>query len=259
MNRQQQVVLLSAGLLFLVLYLGFDIKSPQQLDLIETRAKTGLSLDVGSIVEKAGESLGSEKSAELASLEVRYQQASESEQTEILKEISGFWFRQKEYYLAGAFAKQAAEKEENDQAWSIAGTTFMSGLQTGPEEQQRACGQQAAFCLEQAISLAPDDINHRVNQALIYVRQPPQENPMKGIQMLLRLNEKQPENVVVLFNLAKLAVETGQWDRAKERLESAVAMEPENKRVVCLLADVLAQMQDPNWQATREKCDLLTE
>lgn len=256
---QQRVAVLLAGLLLLVLFFGFDIKSSQQIEGIQQRSKTGLSLDINTILKKAGESLGPERASELAALEVGFQQAEEPERSQLLKKISGFWFRQKQPYLAGSFAKQAAEQENSAEAWSIAGTTFIGGITSGPEDERQACFQEATYCLEQAISLEPDNVNHRVNQALAYVRKPPADNPMRGIQMLLRLNENEPENVVVLLNLAKLAIETGQWDRAKVRLEKAAEVEPENSRVVCLLAEVLQRLQDPQWQATREKCDLLTE
>jgi uncharacterized protein HemY len=70
----------------------------------------------------------------------------------------------------------------------------------------------------------------------VYAENPPQDNPMKGVMMLVELNKQFPENVSVLAQLGRLAIKTGQWEKAIERLEQALAIEPENSFAVCLLA-----------------------
>lgn len=259
MNRHQTVALAGACGIFLVLLFGFDIKSPDQTREIAQREKTGLALDLTAILKQAGEKLAPQEAVELARLEASFQQVEEAEHANVLKEISGFWFRQKEYYLAGSFAEQVAELLETAEAWGIAGTTYLAGISEAPPERKQACLSKAVESLDNAISLAPEQVEYRVNKALAYVKAPPEGNPMQGIQMLLRLEERFPESAVVLINLAKLAVETGQFERAKQRLESAALLEPDSPRIVCLLADVLAQLGDPEGAAWKEKCNLLTE
>ena len=76
--------------------------------------------------------------------------------------------------------------------------------------------------------------------------------------MLLSLNEKYPDDVLVLNALARLAIKTGQWDRAQQRLELSDSLQPENTTTICLLADVYSQLNDQRAQAVRDKCNLLT-
>ena len=61
---------------------------------------------------------------------------------------------------------------------------------------------------------------------------------MKGILMLRDLNTKYPENTAVMNQLARLALQTNQLDRAVERLEAVLKLEPENQMAHCLLAEV---------------------
>jgi uncharacterized protein HemY len=116
----------------------------------------------------------------------------------------------------------------------------------------------AIQALENAISIDPETVQYRVNLALIYAERPPQDNPMKGVQMLLSLNEKHPDDVLVLNALARLAIKTGQWDKAQQRLERAEALDPENITTICLLAEIYDQLKDQRAQALKDKCEFLT-
>src|SRR5690606_5723955 len=82
----------------------------------------------------------------------------------------------------------------------------------------------------------PSNLQHQVNLALVYTENPPSENPMKGILMLVNLNKQEPENVMVLNQLGRLAIKTGQFEKAIERLSKAIELEPDNLASNCLLA-----------------------
>jgi uncharacterized protein HemY len=60
---------------------------------------------------------------------------------------------------------------------------------------------------------------------------------MKGILMLRELDTQHPNNVSVLSQLGRLAIKTGQWEKAITRLEAAQKVEPANDRVACLLLE----------------------
>ena len=68
--------------------------------------------------------------------------------------------------------------------------------------------------------------------------------------MLRELNEANPANVAVLFQLAKLAVKTGQMDRALVRIEEGLKIDPEHIPLNCLAFDVYSAM---GKQAEAEK------
>jgi predicted Zn-dependent protease len=111
----------------------------------------------------------------------------------------------------------------------------------GTEDHLRLASSAAARCFESAISLNPGEIDYRINLAIVYAEVPPAENPMKGIQSLLELNRQHPENTSVLYHLARFGMRTGQYDKAKERLEKALSIEPGEKRVNCLMAELLKE------------------
>ena len=67
---------------------------------------------------------------------------------------------------------------------------------------------------------------------------------MKGIQMLLSLNDEYPNNVKVLNQLGRLAIQTNQWDRALKRLKAALAVEPNNRSTICMITKVYESLQE---------------
>ncbi len=182
---------------------------------------------------------------------------SDSSKAEILKQLSGQWFGLKEYALAGYYAAQIAEMAPSGETWSIAGATYAIGLQQSQEEQVKAfCAGRAVQAFENAISLEPAELTHKINLALVLTDRPPQDNPMKGIQMLLDLNQKNPDQPGVLFHLGRLAMRTGQFGKAVERLEKTVILDPGRTEAYCLLAQAYQELsQREKALEAQKKCE----
>jgi tetratricopeptide (TPR) repeat protein len=247
LSRSQLVLALSAILVFALLYFGLDTRPSGQEKVEKSRALASTATDFSTILENARSELGENSLLQLSQLDVRLETAeNDSTRTELLKQLSGEWFRLGYPEVAGHYAEKVAEKENSAQAWSIAGTTYNYGIRGEKNERVRSyCFDRAVLAFESALSLDPDETQHKLNLALTYVAKPPQDNPMKGILMLRRLNEEKPENVSVLNQLGRLALTTGQTDKALERLEKAISLEPDNLQSNCLLANAYEQANRP--------------
>ena len=122
------------------------------------------------------------------------------------RQLSSQWYQMEKPGIAGYYAEKVAEITRDEEAWSIAGTTYSLCLQREQEEKiKRFCTEHAVQSLEKAVSLNPDNMQHKVNLALIYAENPPKEMPMKGILMLIDLNKQHPDDVLVLTQLGRLA------------------------------------------------------
>ena len=131
-----------------------------------------------------------------------------------------------------------AEMTGSDERWSIAGATFFGGISTATDPVlKKFCTEKAIRAFENAYSINPANIAHKVNLALCYAENPPPEEPMKGPLLLLELDKQNPGEPAVLLALARLALKTGQYDKALARLQSVLKVEPENNRAICLLPE----------------------
>ena len=258
MTKGQWLLLGLGFALFVLLYFVFDTK-PQSKKLSEkSRAMQMEVTGIQNLVFEARKSLDTESLALLdqANQEVKAAETN-GQKSEAYKSLSGVWFQMHQKAIAGYFAEEAAKIDSTADAWGIAGTTYAMSLQ---DEQTSDVAKtwahtRALQAFEQAITLDPDNVDHQINRALVYVEHPMSDQPMKGILMLRSLNEQNPDDVKVINQLARLALRTNQVDRAIERLQHALNVEPENVLTNCLMAQAYeAKGSESEAQLYKSKC-----
>jgi tetratricopeptide (TPR) repeat protein len=239
MNKQHWTLIACSALLFAGLYFGLDNRNKQQKEISTSRAIQGEVTTLSNLLEEAKNHLSAPQATLLASLEQASQSASTPEaRVEALKSLSGFWYQAGQQPVAGGYADSVAVITNTAEAWSVAGGTYFNALIAAADMPtlRKYCGSKAVKAFESAISLAPDKVEHRVNLALVYAENPPEDNPMQAVLMLRDLEAKYPNAPSVYNALGRLAIKTGQWERAIERLEKAYSLAPDNPNTPCLLA-----------------------
>ena len=257
MNRQQIIVVASAVALFFILYFGCEVQSKEQKNFETARVLTGPAFDMVSVIKDATKTLTPAQASDIQSLT---QKGEETKDPSVLKQLSAAWHNAGHDEVAAHYAEQIAESEKTDEAWSIAGANYYLALQKSEDKSLRDfCVNQAAKAFQNAASLNPAKLEHRINLALCYTENPPQDNPMKGILLLRELDAQNPDNVAVNSQLARLAIKTGQFDKAIARLEKTLTKEPNNGKLMCLLADAYSGANNPKATEAIQKCQLLSK
>lgn len=237
-NKYKGIAIAVAALLFCIIYFGFsltDKKKKSQLD--KERVLVSEVTGPENLLKEAKAGISSDTLSLIGSVEHLTEGKDTIAIIDNLKRLSGIYYSQKRYGLAGYYAQSVAGLEKTAQAWSIAGTTFATGVKLLPEGTEKEfCTGRAIKAFEHAISLQPDVTAHRMNLASVYADVPPKDNPMKGIQMLLEMNKNEPENIAVMNLLGQLAIKTGQFDKAITRLEKSYQLDPKNSQTPCLLS-----------------------
>ena len=248
MRTPQYIAVAITALLLAVTYWGCPVRPPEMEEGFQRGplAATGLE----SLVREARSKLTPAQMATLSTLDDRLEsQTDPEEQLDLLEQMAGEWYKAGQPAISGIYAAQIAEQRNTEEAWSIAATTFSLCIrqEEQPEKTRDFCRQQSEQAYQSAISLNPENIEHRINLALTYTDSP---NPMQGISMLRDLSERYPEEPKVFITLAQLAIRTNQLDRAAERLERAVELAPNNIDAVCNLAKVYEAIAEPEKSAT---------
>lgn len=262
MSKAQLVTILLSIALVFGMYYGCDRIPPKQKELEQSRSLVVEATDPLVLINAAQSELQPSQRGTLAELEKELENAlADSSKISVLKQLSGRYFEWGFPAISGYYAEQIADLENTEEAWSIAGTTYSIAFQRSEDEQTRTFATGRAIrAFENAISLNPDNPANQVNLALVYTENPPEDNPMQGIQLLLELNKEYPDNVYILNNLGRLAIQTGQYDRAIERLERARSLETEQMKTICLLAQAYRGAgnteQAEQWE---EKCQSLRQ
>lgn len=247
--------------MFALLYWGFDTKPTKHKAVEKQRAMSAVSVDIANVLTTAKSGLTEIDLATVASLEAAVEAAQgDSLKADAYTRLSSAWYAIGNTAVAGHYAEKVATLRSNEEAWSIAGTTYSICVQREKAEDTRTfCTEKAVQALEKAASLNPTNVLHKLNLALVYTENPPKDTPMKGILMLVELNKQYPDNVPVLNQLGRLAIKTGQFDKAVQRLEAAVAIEPNNPQSVCLLGEAFEGLGQADKAAAHlSKCKELS-
>jgi tetratricopeptide (TPR) repeat protein len=260
MTRRQWVLILASILLFLLLYFGFSLKDNREK---KERKTEDAALDIvfdETIYLDSLKKMDANLKIKMDALQMIVDKSSEKTlKADKLKELSAIWFSTKQILASAIVAEKVATLENTDKSWSIAGANYYESLKGESDESKRAyITQKSVSCFEKASALNNADLSHKVNIALCYTENPPKDNPMKGILLLRALNDKNPNNPLVLTNLGRLAIKTGQFDKAIERLTSVLKIDSNNPKANCLIAEAYRGVNDiPKAMEYDKKCQQL--
>ena len=231
-------------------------KPEELIDREKLRALNLQATDITILRQEAVSSLSDDAKTRIQIMEAQLDEASDEEKIDLLKSLSSVWYSAGEVGIAGYYAEEVATIAEDAPSWGIAGTTYGLCVQRSKKDKEKSfCLDKALIALETAISLDPEEVSYALNRAILLAENPPQDNPMKGVQLLLELNKKLPENVSVINNIARFALQTNQLDRAEERLLGALELEPNNQTTNCLLVQLyMAKGENNRASIYQEKC-----
>lgn len=241
-SKSQSILVVASIAIFCFIYFGMSTIPKEQKAVGMSRATNIEATGIQNIVTSSKKALSKEQLNIIEALQTEYHDAkSDNDKTERAKSMASKWYEFGVPIVSGYFAEEIAKIQNTKEAWSIAGTTYQIGMKSSSEEKEILFAKgRAVKAFENAISLSDNNINDKINLALIYVDNP-DTNPMQGIQMLLKLNENNPDNVQIMNKLARLAIRTNQTEKAIIRLEKAIGLEPENNNSICLIAQAYAQ------------------
>jgi hypothetical protein len=126
MSRLQIIVIAISCLFFLGLYFGGETKPQAQETVEKTRALTAKSTSIESILSEAKASLSKDTAAIIGSIEKALSESTtDSTKVESLKKLASIWYDAKRADVSGFYAQEIANILNDEESWSIAGTTFI--------------------------------------------------------------------------------------------------------------------------------------
>lgn len=253
-NKTQGILILAGVILIQLFYFGFDtVQMDKDLEIEGTEPEVSENIDISHRIEDAVKTL----SVDDRDSAVAWMDRAETGNIHTLKQLTSFWVSKGKWVLAGHYSEQIARQEPSSENWAMAANTFATGAGQVEEAEDRTFLSQKALSLyNKAIEISQDPFPLELKKTLHMISHPVGGNPMGGIQALMQLSEKYPNRPEVFFQLGRFAVQTGQWEKAQERLERANELAPENKSTICLLTDVYEQLGNKEKAAEyRERCN----
>jgi tetratricopeptide (TPR) repeat protein len=226
MNKTQLVVVSACVALGVSIFV-FGKKTVLTQDTLSPEAVVANSgMDETAVLDIAQSGLKPEEADKLkpilAALDTIEQPA---QKAGMLRSIAAFWDTKGQYAAAAIYHLQAADLLKEAPLYMLAGSRFQAAAEMANDTLLRNfMFRKAVVAMENASSISPDDLDIKADLANVFVLSSPQ--PMQGIQRLLDIVMQEPKHLRANVHLARLAITSGQNDKAIERYQNLINWYP---------------------------------
>ncbi len=152
------------------------------------------------------------------------------------------------YRIAGRFdssawfAEEAAKFFNTTESWIKAGEQYYQAYTLALDQTaQNRYAEKTREYFNKVLAANPDNLDVKTKIAMTYLSS---ESPMQGIVMLREVLVADPKNELALFNMGMLSIQSGQHDKAVERLEELIKINPTHIQGNLLLGIALLNTGD---------------
>jgi tetratricopeptide (TPR) repeat protein len=172
--------------------------------------------------------------------------AVKEQQLRVYHQLAHFWGDTARLFLPYAFYEaEAARLENSEKTLTFAARLFLDNLQ-GEQNPgfRRWEAMQAKDLFERSLMINPDNDSAKVGLGACYLFGNISDAPMEGIGMIRQVIEKDSTNTYAQMMLVKGSMVSGQYDKAINRLQTIIRLEPGNLEAILMLADVYERTSD---------------
>jgi tetratricopeptide (TPR) repeat protein len=208
---------------------GSNTVKPASFDSILTAAKAQLPVVVADSVATIEKQLAAIRDS--------------SRMAAVFRQLAGVYGRSMQYNVFAFYTARAAKLENSEKSLTFAGRLFLQLMSdTVSQSVQQWQAEQAIGSLQQALSLDSSDEDARIGLATAYIEG--QGQVMNGVQQLLYITRKNPEDVPANIMLAKLDMQRGDNAKAIGRFEGVLKQEPKNTEALYFMAEAYKNSGD---------------
>ena len=173
--------------------------------------------------------------------------------------IAAIWDSLKVSYAAAAYTLKAADLDKTEFSWLAAGNRFYNVANFSNDSAMMLDAlQQAKQSYNKVLELNPNNLQAKTALAVCIIQG--DNDVMKGVGLLKEVVAKDSNNVQAIFTLGMLSIQSNQLDKAQERFEKLIKIEPFNAEYYFYLAEVYAKSGDTKKAVkTYETCKTLVK
>lgn len=212
----------------------------------DTHAAEPAAISIDTILVHARENLTPEQVSRLSFLENSVSRGDVSTQKiHVFHQLARFWSDSAHVFEPYAwYTAEAARLENSENSLTFAARLFLDNLRT---EENPALKQwkatQAKDLFERSLKLNPANDSSAVGLGATYLFGRI-GSPMEGIQQIRKVADEHPDNVYAQMTLGHASVLSGQLDKAIERFQKVVQLQPQSLEAILSLADAYERMGD---------------
>jgi tetratricopeptide (TPR) repeat protein len=164
-----------------------------------------------------------------------------SQMAAVYVRLAHTWEVNKQLSVAAYYGAKSAKLENSEKKLNFAGQFFLELMHdAGSPGVQLWAAQEAIDCFNRSLAVNPNSDTTKMALASAYIEGSGQ--PMQGVQLLLGIVREKPDDIPANMMLGKLAIQSGQYDKAVKRFEDLLQKNPDNTEAVYFLAEAYKGM-----------------
>jgi tetratricopeptide (TPR) repeat protein len=231
-TRNQVVLLVSVTVVVALLFAG-GYKSAKAVLNGQGSAGAQMAFDIDTYIAEQKKELTPEQQNRLSQLEA-------DKSTTGLQNLIVLWDSLNNQLVSAYYMEQYATQLPSEKTWMAAGGKYYTFASLNNDSlliAQAATRAKKAF--EKVITLNPNNLDAQTAMAAIIVQI--DQDVMKGVGILKDVVAKDSNNVQAIFTLGMLSIQSGQFDKAEERFQKLIQLQPFNPEYYFYLGEVYAK------------------
>ena len=165
---------------------------------------------------------------------------------DVFHQLAHFWKDSARIFEPYAwYEAEAARLENSEKSLTFAAHLILENLRNEESEQlKRWKALQAKDLFERSLRINDKNDSTIVGLGACYIFGNIADNPMEGILKVRQVVEKDSTNIYAQMVLGQGSLMSGQYDRAIDRFEKVLALQPANLEAILLMAEVFERKED---------------
>lgn len=204
-------------------------------------------INIDTILNQAKKQLKPEQITWLGNLEKSVTRGDvKSQQLDIYHQLAHFWKDSAKSFEPFAwYEAEASRLEYSEKTLTFAAHLFLDNLKDDNNPQLKKWkALQAKDLFEKSLEINPKNDSSKVGLGACYIFGAISETPMEGILKVKEVTEKDSTNVYAQMVLGQGSVLSGQYDKAIDRFERVIRLQPTNIEAILLMAEVYERKAD---------------
>lgn len=204
------------------------------------------AISIDTILFHAKENLSPEQNTRLNFLEKSISRGDVQDQKiHIYHQLANFWSDSARVFEPYAwYTAEAARLENSEKSLTFAAHLFLNNLRDEENPELKSWkALQAKDLFERSLKVNPANDSSEIGLGAVYLYGGV-GSPMEGIQKIRQVADKDPKNIFAQMTLGQASIASGQLDKAIQRFENVLQLQPQNLEAVISLADVYERKGD---------------
>lgn len=209
-------------------------------------ADNATAISIDTILFHAKENLTPEQNTRLNFLEKSITRGDVQEQKiHVYHQLANFWSDTARVFEPYAwYTAEAARLENSEKSLTFAAHLFLNNLRAEENPGVKNWkALQAQDLFERSLKVNPANDSSEIGLGAVYLYGGI-GSPMEGIQKIRQVADKDPKNIFAQMTLGQASIVSGQLDKAIERFEKVLQVQPQNLEAIITLADIYERKGD---------------